>query len=214
MNIPYTVYANSGYGAFVDVTSGNNQYSGATPYYSAQAGYDNTTGIGVPLGMPVARSLCPGRSPASLARMTTQVQLAARRSSSTAYTTDVTPHITGLTDRGQRDENATTGFQLVLLPSSTLASDEAAVIAVLRSAGLTITKTFGNHLVVDAQGPTAAIERLFATRLHDVDQSGSGTHYLPATPITIPSSLAPYVSGVTLDDVVISKHIHDRVTQH
>jgi hypothetical protein len=94
----------------------------------------------------------------------------------------------------------------VLNPASS-ASDEDAVTAALRASGFTVVRTFANHLVIDAQGPSAAIEGLFATRMHDVTQGSFGTHYLPATAITVPASLAPYVASVTLDDVITMRNV-------
>jgi hypothetical protein len=73
---------------------------------------------------------------------------------------------------------------------------------VLRAAGLRMDETFSNHLVVDAVGPSNAVERLFTTELHDLAQAAHGVRYAPLTNATVPSSLAPYVAGLNLDNVV------------
>src|SRR5579875_2385679 len=66
----YYVYGTKGYGAFLNVTAGNNRFAGDPTYYSAHAGFNNVSGIGVPLGMPVAQTVCPNRVPLSLRRAT------------------------------------------------------------------------------------------------------------------------------------------------
>jgi subtilase family serine protease len=202
VNVPYAVFAAKGYGAFLDVTSSNNQFAGTTPFYSANAGYDNATGIGVPLGVPFMQALCPNRVPSGRARTAAAATSVAVRRNAEAFTADVAPHVAALADLGERDANAMTRIQIVLQPSGTVATDEQAAIVTLQAAGLTIVKTFPNHVVVDAQGPAVNVERLFATKLHNADQGRFGTHYLPVTTITVPASLAPFVAGVTLDDVV------------
>lgn len=63
VEIPYYIFATSP-GAFIDVASGNDQYGGTSPYFSAAPGYDNASGLGVPLGSPSANTICPNRTPA------------------------------------------------------------------------------------------------------------------------------------------------------
>jgi subtilase family serine protease len=64
INSLYRAFAHSGYADYIDVTSGNNQfaygsnYGAPGSYYSAQPGFDNVSGIGIPLGMPLAQSEC------------------------------------------------------------------------------------------------------------------------------------------------------------
>ena len=129
-----------------------------------------------------------------------------QRGPSQPYAADVVPHASRIVDRGTRSPSAVTGIQVVLRPTPSLAADERSVIAVLQSAGFTITQTFGNHLVVDADGPSSAVEALFATRLHDVEDGRYAGRYMPVTQATIPASLAPYVAGVSLDNIVTGKH--------
>jgi hypothetical protein len=53
-----------------------------------------------------------------------------------------------------------------------------------------------------AFGDDKVIADDFSTRLHDEAQGAYGVHYMPITPITVPASLAPFVAGVSLDDIV------------
>jgi hypothetical protein len=153
--------------------------------------------------MPLAQAACTRSAVSSRART---AAVASARKAAASYVADATPHVAGLIDRGERNASALTRIQLVLNPASS-ASDEDAVTAALRASGFTVVRTFANHLVIDAQGPSAAIEGLFATRMHDVTQGSFGTHYLPATAITVPASLAPYVASVTLDDVITMRNV-------
>ena len=79
------------------------------------------------------------------------------------------------------------------------------VIGILQLAGFSITQTFANHLVIDAAAPTTTVEQFFTTTIHDVSQETSGIRYAPATSFTIPASLAPYVAGVPLDNLITAK---------
>jgi uncharacterized repeat protein (TIGR03803 family) len=196
---------------FIDVTSGSNELPGVTQWYSAKPGYDNTTGLGMPLGTPLAQTLCPNHTLASIGNTETIAQSSGRRTAK-AYTMEVRPLVRGLQDLGRRAATATSRIQIVLRPSNTLASDEAQVINVLRKAGLTIVKTFRNHLVVDAEGPSSAVERLFNTTIHNINQTTHGARYAPTQPATIPTSLAPYLSGVSLDNLVTFHHLRQNTS--
>jgi hypothetical protein len=57
-------------------------------------------------------------------------------------------------------------------------------------------------LVVDAVAPAGYVNRYFRTSLHNVAQGRYGLRYLPATQIVVPAAIAPYVAGVSLDNVV------------
>lgn len=196
----YNVYAGTA-SDFFDITSGNNQFGGATPFYTATAGYDNATGLGSPLGMPFAQKVCVNRVNPGLVHRRQVAMM--ERGAATARNVDLTPRVAGLTDLGRRAATSATRIQIVVRPTSTVASDEAAAIAVLQQAGFTIVQTFSNHLVIDARGPSSAVESLFSTTMHNVAQAGNGTAYMPVGTVTIPGSLNPYVAAVTLDDVVI-----------
>lgn len=93
-----------------------------------------------------------------------------------------------------------------MYPSGNVAAEESATVTALQNAGFTITQRFSNHLLVDAVGPSSAIERLFRTRMHDVYQGVNGVRYMPTTQIVVPASLAPYVSGISLDNVIRYHH--------
>jgi hypothetical protein len=197
---PYWVDNASGYGAFLDVTSGNDQFGTTMPYYTAGPGYDDASGIGVPFGVPFAEAACPSSRPAGARRARGRVTHVAHPAAT--FDGDVTPRVRGLADRGRRTAGAQTRIQIVLRVAPSLPNDERTVIEALRGAGFAIAATFPNHLVVDATAPSAAVERFFATQMHDVSQGGYGTRYMPVTPIKLPASIAPNVAGVTLDDVV------------
>ena len=208
VKMPYQVLQASP-AALIDVTQGNNQFSGSTPFYTAGAGYDNASGVGVPLGMAFANSLCPNRVPS----------LGARRRVATAYTSyapaqdvtvDVTPRVGGLVDVGRRGQMETTGVQIVLRYSGNSASDERTVIGALQQAGFTVVRTFGNHLVIDATAPSATVERFFRAQMENVSQGRYGTRYMPVTQAVIPAAIAPYVNSINLDDVVTMHHASSR----
>ena len=58
----YSVYKAHGEAPyFIDVTTGSNQFEGSNPYYSANVGYDNVSGIGMPNGMRFVDALCAGK---------------------------------------------------------------------------------------------------------------------------------------------------------
>ena len=200
--LPYLAYQRAGYGAFLDVVSGNNQMNGLSPSYAAHSGYDNATGIGVPLGVPIALALCPNRVPSSHMRESASSRALAVRGPSTPVAADVVPKVRDLVYQGPRPQNQTTRIQIVLRPTATISADERTVVAALEAAGFRITRTFGNHLVVDAEASAAAVERLFQTHIVNLAQARHGTRYAPNQAAVIPASLAPYVAGLTLDNVV------------
>ncbi len=203
VQLAYAADSRVGYNGFLDITSGNNSYSLSTistSTYNAQTAYDNASGIGVPYGLPIAQALCPNRVPSAAARAVASVAQT-RTATAQAYAVNPT-RPSGLSDVGRRSANQATRIQLVLLDSPSAAAAEQAVIGVLQAAGFTIVQTFGNHLIVDAQGSSAAVEQLFGTQIDNVDEGLAGMHYMPATTFTVPASLAPYVAGVSLDDVV------------
>lgn len=76
-------------------------------------------------------------------------------------------------------------------------------IELLRGAGLRVVQTFGNRTIVVAVGSSAAVERLFATRIDYGVQAGHGNRYMNVTDAMMPPALrdiAVVVSG--LDDLV------------
>lgn len=208
--IPYIVFRQSGYSAFLDVTANNNDFDPSGPYFAAKQGYDNVTGIGVPFGMAFTQSLCPNRSFSASARAMAVATQSIHRRPAIAVRANVEAHLTGLVDLGSRAGNEPVQIQIVLLPTTEIAADELTAINVLQSAGFTITKRFANHLVVDARGPSSAAEALFGTTIHNVREGAYGNRYTPVSPGTLPTSLAPYVAGLTLDNLVTAIGRHDR----
>jgi subtilase family serine protease len=204
-SLPYAVYAIAGYNAFLDVVAGNNSFnllSGPTTAYSAHSGYDNASGIGVPLGTTFANALCPNRVLSATARRPYTVIQAQTRTAQ-AYQIDATPRVRGLIDLGRKGANETVGIQIVVSAAGSIAANEAQVISTLTAAGFVITRTFSNHLIVDAAGPSSVVESLFSTQMHNASQPQVGNVYLPGTALTVPASLAPVVAGAVLDNVVL-----------
>jgi len=188
---------------FIDVTSGNNQYEGTGPLYTAAAGYDNTTGFGMPKGMSLAGTICPGRVLAASSRRPGALVETESTRDAVAYTADMRPPVVAsVPDLGERNATTAMGIQIVLTPAAARMGQDGPVITALRAAGLTITRTFSNHLLVDASGTTAQIEALFGTSIHQYAQPEYGTRYAPAGAVRIPASLAPYLSGAILDNFV------------
>jgi subtilase family serine protease len=71
------------------------------------------------------------------------------------------------------------------------------VAEVLTSGGLRIVHTFGNRTVVEAAGPSTAVERLFATRIDSGIQAGYGRRYMNVSDALMPASLRGLVATVT-----------------
>src|SRR5579875_2366391 len=200
----YYVYGTKGYGAFLNVTAGNNRFAGDPTYYSAHAGFNNVSGIGVPLGMPVAQTVCPNRVPLSLRRATQgAVSLSTQAPAEPTLLQNV-PNLRGLQDLGVRPAGTQTAIVLTLRPTPTVAEDEQRVIAHLTSAGFTIGKTYSNHLVVNAVGPSSLVSSYFDTQIHNFAQPGYGVRYANVSPVVIPASIAAYVQGVIIDNLIVT----------
>ncbi len=198
IQVPYYVYAHNS-AAFIDVVAGDDQLGATTPFYAAGAGYDDASGLGIPLGMPFAQTICPNRVPALGVR---RVSAAIARSVQQSGATTVRAlRLNALADLGRRNPQAATRIQLTLAPTDA-AANETHAIAALRAAGFTIVRTFGAHTVIDAQAPSSLVEQTFATELHDLAQGRYGARYAPVRDATIPQALAPYVSAAVLDNVV------------
>ncbi len=97
--------------------------------------------------------------------------------------------------------------------NASFAPDEATygrVVQSLRAAGFSITGSYNNRTVVDAQAPKVAVERYFHTRIHRVDQPGYGIRYANVDPAVVPTELRGLIAGVDgLHDltVVHSNHV-------
>lgn len=81
--------------------------------------------------------------------------------------------------------------------------DYARVTGMLRNAGLTVLPGFANRTIVDAVGPSAAIERLFQTEIHAGVQDGNGVRYANVRAPVIPAAVRDLVATVSgLDDLI------------
>jgi hypothetical protein len=195
-DIPYYAYSLNT-GDFIDVISGNDQFGDTFPYFQAAAGYDDASGIGVPLGMPLATTICPGRTPPARPRLQTPLF--------------EMPHVIGgLPDAarrlpviGRRPRSALTRVQFTLVPSPNIELEQSELLAVLRRSGFTILKTFKNHLIVDAQARSSTVEAFFGTRIDDVLQRRYGIRYMPAASARLPQSVINIVLDARLDNLVL-----------
>lgn len=205
VNIPY--YAQKTYvQTFIDVVNGSTQFEGTSPFSYARGGYDDASGIGVPYGMALANTACPNRAKAGalLARSYSAMSAIASRPDRT-FSVDAAPHLNGLIDRGERAAGAQTRVQIAMLPGAG-AAGESRIESALSAAGFSIDQRFANHALLDVSAPNAVVERYFAAQLHDVQQGRFGTRYMPATKLTVPAEIAPYVAAVNADDLV-TRHV-------
>lgn len=198
VGIFYAAFKAQGYAAFLDVTSGNNAYFGATPSFNAASGYDNASGIGIPLGMKVAPYTCSGVQISSRA----ELHLVESRLPAVARRVDNVVRLGGVTALGERPSASPTRIAVVLRPTVTLHADEQTVVDRLRAAGFTIVRRFRVPILIDASAPAGTVARYFNTRFGNFQDGRWGTRYANTTPITIPADIAPYVSGVLTDDLV------------
>jgi hypothetical protein len=76
------------------------------------------------------------------------------------------------------------------------------VLQLLRRAGFTITHTYPNRTLVDASAPSATVERLFSTQIHNYRQPRYGIRFANVRPLRVPAELATLVAAVTADTVV------------
>ena len=211
--VPYYAFQANAYSDFLAVTSGNNDFGGDGTYYTAGAGYSNATGLGVPYGMPIAQALCPSRVPVGLLHRVGTMSVA-------QSTTRIAPqeqrvlNLRGTTDLGRRSDSALTKVVIGIQPSTNMAQAEQAVVANLTAAGFTVTKTYANHAIVDAQAPASVVATYFGTELHNVTQGRYGTRYANVTPAVVPSAIAPYVSGVITDNRIVAVPLHHDVATH
>lgn len=187
---------------FIDVLYGNNQYGAGSPAYGAAPGYDNASGLGMPYGMAVAQTLCPARTWTS--RGVSSMGIARTESYGEARATSVgyAPNVRRFADLGERRGDDATTIMLTLRATPTLDSDEQTVIGDLQRAGFTIKQTWPTHLAIQASAPASVVASYFGTTIHNLDQGRYGTRYANATPAILPASIAPYVRGAILDNVV------------
>jgi subtilase family serine protease len=203
--IPYIAYQQN-HNAFIDITSGNNLYSptAGSISYSAGTGFDDTTGFGLPLGMQVAQAVCPGGTPLTplAAPALANVTLAVAQ----PLTFAARPLVGTASDAGPKNGSDTVTVQLGLRLTANAAANQQTVVTTLQNAGFTVTHAWPNHVIVDATGPSSLVASFFSTTLHNVTQGTYANRYAAVGSVTIPAALAPYVAGVTLDNVV---RMHD-----
>ena len=188
---------------FIDITSGDNHWASESVTYAGAPGYDNTTGLGMPLALPLAQSMCPsktwtgGRAFAAAVAMPRD-QYGEMRDTQLGYV----QRFARSADLGERSAGDSTRVVLVMRNTPTAAADEQTVIAALRSAGFSIAQTFDNHSLIVANAPASAVGSYFRTSIHTIDQGRYGTRYANVSALTLPASIAPYVHDVLADNLV------------
>jgi Pro-kumamolisin, activation domain len=94
---------------------------------------------------------------------------------------------------------------------------ESEVVKWLQSYGLTVTQTYSNHLLVDAAGTFAQVERMLHTTLNDYRAKVHGqdaTFYAPSVDPTVDASVADSVQSISGLDNVPRFHIATNGTAH
>ena len=78
----------------------------------------------------------------------------------------------------------------------------------LTNAGLNVTQTYSNRLVIDASGSTAAVEKAFGVQISDFTYQNR-SFYAPTSNIQIPAAFQPVIAGVVgLDNfLVMQNHV-------
>lgn len=91
------------------------------------------------------------------------------------------------------------------------AAQYAAVARYAQSQGLSVTGTHSNRLILDIAGPSAAVERAFATRLLRFTRPDGSTFRAPDREPAVPGQLAGSVAGIVGLDDQIRMHPHLRM---
>ncbi len=197
------IYSAANYnGVYLDITRGNNQFAGTSPYYAAGPGYDNASGLGLASGMPIAQSRCQSRTWMSVRSGFAAEAQAARERYGEAKDTALAFAGTGRSvDLGERTASSSTRAFVVMRRTSSMASDAQTVASALRAAGFTV-QVASNGAFVDARASAALVGAYFRTTIHDFAQGSYGTRYANAGALTVPAAIAPYVSTVMTDNLV------------
>jgi len=82
---------------------------------------------------------------------------------------------------------------------------QAFVVATLQAAGLRVTQAFPNRTLLDVQGTSAAAEAFFGTEVHTVVQAQYGARFANVKPLTVPATIASFVSSVGLSNLVVAR---------
>ena len=94
--------------------------------------------------------------------------------------------------QANRERIAPADFAQNYLPA---ASDHDAVVAWLRSAGLSVDRTYANHLTIEASGPVASVSRAFNVHVSRITSEGQTYNSADSAP-HVPGSLAGIVLSV------------------
>ncbi len=82
-------------------------------------------------------------------------------------------------------------------------AEEAAVSTFLRAQGFKITRTYANHLLIDAVGTVAQAEQTFQVQIDNYQASNGRRFFANDTDPSVPASMAPFVASVSgLDNIV------------
>ncbi|HET9029359.1 MAG TPA: protease pro-enzyme activation domain-containing protein, partial [Candidatus Aquilonibacter sp.] len=187
--------------AFIDIVTGNDQFNGSTPFYSAGPGYDNASGLGLPIGTQIAAAMCPQRTwqfagaTQSLARTTAFATYGEQRD--TMLNNAI--RVPRSADLGARAATESTPVTLAIRNTPTANRDVQTVARELRAAGFTATV---NGLLITATAPAATVNGYFRTAIHNVSQGPVGPRYANTAPITLPAAIAPYVGAVAADNLI------------
>ena len=94
------------------------------------------------------------------------------------------------------------GYRRYLTPAqwesrfSPAPSSVEAVTAWLRAQGITVEAVTPDRITIQASAPAATVERAFATSLGEYHRAGHVLR-LANTPLTVPASIAPLITGIT-----------------
>ena len=96
------------------------------------------------------------------------------------------------------------------------AADYAAVAAAAKQAGLSVTGTHPNRLILDVSGSASQVEAAFSLHLQRYLNAAGREFYAPDAGPALPSGLSGRVSGVVgLDNAVrLRSHLHPALTAH
>ncbi|HXM08014.1 MAG TPA: protease pro-enzyme activation domain-containing protein, partial [Candidatus Acidoferrum sp.] len=86
---------------------------------------------------------------------------------------------------------------------------ERSVIRALQTAGFKIEKRYANRTILAATARTSAVESFFSTEIHTVHQGSYGDRYTNVKAVTVPTSIAPYVRDVSLNNLVVVRTVAD-----
>jgi kumamolisin len=87
-----------------------------------------------------------------------------------------------------------------------LPQSEAAISSFLRSQGFTITATYPDHLIIDAVGTVAQVQRAFQVQINNYRSTTGQLFFANANPPSLPAQLAPMVAVVSGLDNAIQYH--------